>query len=137
TEDLDAVRRHGRLAGRGQLAVAAALGSEDAADGAGPHGVDGRARDADGRAPARNCGRRDDGVGARDVLAEHRLLARLLLARELARVAAGAFARDARVDELRAERLHLLARGAAHIVAFDHRAQAPGRRDGLQPRDAG
>ena len=61
---------------------------------------------------------------------------RLLLRGELARVAAAALGAHAGLDELGAEGLHLLARGAAHVVGLDHRAQAPRGGDGLQSGDA-
>ena len=64
------------------------------------------------------------------------LLLGLLLGGELARVAAGALGGDAGLDELRAQRAHLLARRAAHVVGLDHGAEPLRGRDRLQAGDA-
>ncbi len=62
---------------------------------------------------------------------------RLFLGRQLAGVAAGAVRADARIDELRAERLHLFLGRAAYVIRFDDGTQAAGRGDGLKSGDAG
>ena len=115
-----------------ELAVAAGFGGDVDDDGAGLHALDRGARDDARRAASRHRRGGDDGIGDGDARVEHFLLLALLVLRELARIAAGALGRDAGVDELGAERLHLLARGAAHVVGLDHGAEALGGGDGLQ-----
>jgi hypothetical protein len=67
-------------------------------------------------------GSRDDGVGLRDVVGEHVGLLLLLFVRQLACIASGALGRDARVDELAAQRLDLLTCCRAHVVGLYDRA---------------
>ena len=91
-----------------------------------------------GRLAAGHLGRRDDHVHPADDLVELGLLGRSLLGRQLAGVAAGAGRIDRRLelDELRAEALGLFARLGPDVVRLDHRAEAPGRADRLEPGDA-
>ena len=95
-------------------------------------------RDELRRRAARDSGGRDHDVEVGDPLLERRLLLRLLLGRELARVAAcGLLGADAEIEERRAEALHLLGDGRPHVECRDDRAEPPRGRDRLQARDAG
>ncbi len=122
----------------GHLAVAAGLGGEIDDDRARAHALD-RARGYELRGrTTRNRGGRDHDVEVGNPLLERRLLLRLLLGRELARVAAGRLLRaNAEVEERRAEALHLLGDGRAHVERRDDRAEPPRGRDRLQAGDAG
>ena len=124
------------LAGARQLAVAAALGQQVDDHRARLHPLDGGARDDARRRAARHAGGRDHAVGRGDAPVEHVLLLRLFLGGQFARIAAGALGGDARLDELRTERAHLLARRAADVVGLDHGAEPLRGRDRLQARDA-
>jgi hypothetical protein len=92
--------------------------------------------DLGGRAPGHGRGRHD-GIGGGDARFEHLLLLAPLLLGQLARVAALSLGAHAGLDELCAERLDLLLRSAAHVVRFDHGAEALRCGDGLKSRDAG
>ena len=94
------------LAGHGDLAVPAGLGGEVDDDRARAHALDRARRDELRRRTAGNRGGRDHDVEVGNPLLERRLLLRLLLGRELARVAAGRLlGADAEVEERRAEAL--------------------------------
>jgi hypothetical protein len=124
------------LSGAGQLAVAAAFRQEIDDHGARLHPLDRGARNDPGRRAARHARGRDDAVRRRDARIQHFLLLRFLFGGELARVAPRAFRGDASLDELRAERLHLLARRTPDVVGLDHGAEPLRGRDGLQAGDA-
>ena len=79
----------------------------------------------------------DHRIARGDPRIEHFLLLELFLGGEFAGVAARALGGNAGLDELRAERLHLILRCAAHVIRFDYGAQSPRGGDGLQTRHAG
>ena len=90
-----------------------------------------------GARAARHGRGRDHDVEVGDPRLERRLLRRLLLGRELLRVAAlGLLAVHAEVEERRAERLHLLRHRRPHVEGRHDRAEPPRGRDRLQPGDA-
>ena len=123
-----------------QLAVAAlARGHVDdhrarrhAADHVGGH-------DHRGLLPLDLC-RCDDGVARGDHPRHLLALAAELFLAHLLRVAAGGLGVggfEIELHELRPQRLDLLLDGGADVVALHHRAEPPGRGDGLQSGDAG
>ena len=82
---------------------------------------------------AGNGGGRDHDVEVGNPLFERSLLLRLLLGRELARVAAGRLlGADAEIEERRTEALHLLGHGRSHVEGRDDalrgaaRSRSPG-----------
>src|SRR5207249_3218513 len=79
---------------------------------------------------------RDDRIRCGNARIEDFLLLAFLLFRELASVASRALRAHTRVDELRAERLHLFLGRAAHVVRFHHCAQPSCRSYSLQSRDS-
>ena len=95
--------------------------------------------DQDRRPAAGHERGRDHDVDLADRLGHQLLLARLLLGRQLLRVAARALevAAEVELEEVRAERLDLLLDRGAHVEALDHRAQPARGRDRLQPGHAG
>ena len=76
-------------------------------------------------------------VGGGYVLSQELALLHLLLVGELASVAALGLRVQLQLDELGPQRTHLLAGGPAHVVRLHDGAQALGRGDGLETRDAG
>jgi hypothetical protein len=86
------------------------------------------------RETMRGAGR--PGIAAVVITASATAMLGLLFGREFARVAARAVGRYAGLDELGAQRFDLLAGGAAHVIGFDHGAQAARRGDRLQAGDA-
>ena len=138
-DDRHAVGRLDRLAGLRQLDVAAQRrGRHVDDDRARLHLPDGLGRDQERRLAARDLGGRDDDVHAADDLVELGLLGGSLLGRQLAGVAAGAGRVDGRLelDELGAQALGLLARLGPDVVGLDHRAEAAGGADRLEPGHA-
>ena len=100
--------------------------------------LDRASRDELRRRSARNRGRRDDDVEVGDPLLERLLLLRLLLGRQLGRVAARRLLRPhAEVEERRAEALDLLLHGRPDVECRDDGAEPARGRDRLQPGDAG
>ncbi len=82
-------------------------------------------------------GRRDHDVELRQPLLERGLLLRLLLRGQLSRVATfGLLAADAEVEELCAERLHLLLHDGSHVEAGDDGAEPPSGGESLEAGDA-
>src|ERR1700722_5330673 len=125
-----------RLAGLRELAVAARLGGYIDDHGASLHALDRGARNNAWRATAGHRGSRDERIGQRYARIECFLLLALLRLAELARVTAAALRRHAGFDELRAERLDLLAGRTAHVIGFHYGAEAPRSRNRLQASNA-
>ncbi|VDO17697.1 unnamed protein product, partial [Brugia timori] len=146
-DDGHAVLDH-RLVGFGQRAVAAhairALAGGDVDDdAAGLHGLDHVLGDEGRRGTARDQRGADDDVGQRHALGDLGLLAREPARGHRARIAAHALGGVLlflglvrHVDELAAQRFDLLLDAGANVRGLDDRAQALGRGDGLQARDA-
>ena len=136
-----------RLAGLGQLAVAARLAGEVDDHRARLHPFDGLRRDQLRRRATRHERRRDDDVEALDRVGQRLLLLRALLVGQLARVAALAAGLEAEVEPLRAERLRPArrppgarrSRSCARPGAWPSRAPAapPRRRRARAPSPAG
>src|SRR3954470_13147784 len=115
---------HDDLPGLGELAVAAGLGREVDDHAAGAHALDGLGEHESRRGAARHRRGGDDDVELLDRVGERLLLLGALLLGELAGVAALAGGLDAEVQPLGAQRLDLLGRLGAHVVAGGLRAQA-------------
>jgi hypothetical protein len=125
------------FAGLGQGAVAAGFGGHVDDDGAVFHAADHVGGDDDRRFLAGNGGGGDDHIGhGRRPWPVSRPV-RFLFGGQFAGIAADTVGGDAGVDELGAERFDLLAGGGAHVIGFDHGAQALAGGDRLQAGDAG
>ncbi len=123
-------------AGKNKLAVAARVGRHVDDDRSLAHAVHHGRRDQHrGLAPGHG-GRGDHHVGRRHLLGQGLLLLGQFLGGELAGVAAGPLGLHPQVDEGGTEALGLLLGRSAHVVGLDHRPEAAGRGDGLQPGHA-
>src|SRR6185312_2853383 len=129
-DDLDALMRH-HLAGAGELAVAALLRGDVDDHRPRAHALHDAALDDLRCGAPRNGRRRHYGIRSGDAGVEDLLLLALLLFGELTRVATGSFRAHSGLDELRAERLHLLTRCATNVIRFHNRPKTSRRRDRL------
>jgi hypothetical protein len=134
----DAVLHHG-LAGLGQLAVAALLGGHVDDDAARLHALHHLGGDQPGRRLAGDQGGGDDDVHFPGLLGVHLALGLLeALAHHLGvAAAAGAFLLVVDLDELAAQRDHLVGHFGTGVVGAHDGAQAGGGADGRETRDAG
>ena len=131
---------HDRLAGLGQLAVAAGLGRQVDDHRSRPHRLDGRGGDQPRRRPAGHERGRDDDVGVGDVALEQLLLLRLLLGGERGGVAAlvlRAGHLELELHERRPQALHLLLHDRPRVERRHDGAEAAGGGDRLQAGHAG
>jgi hypothetical protein len=137
-DDGHAVAHH-RLAGHGELAVAALLGRHVDDHAAGLHALHHLGGDQLGRRLARDQRGGDDDVGVLGLLGVHRALRGLeALAHHLGVAAAArAFFLVVDLDELAAQRDHLVGHLGAGVVGAHDGAQVGRRADGRQARHAG
>ncbi len=122
-----------------KLAISAALGGQIDDHRPWLHALHHLCGDQHGRLLARHHRGGDDHIAFGDHAAEQFPLAGIesfVLRGRITASVLRVFGLDGQFDEAAAEALHLFFDGGPHVIGGNHRAEALGRGDGLQPRDA-